>query len=61
MTREEAIEIASQFLLERHKHDDNATIASILLARDEPATLAHYLRQHIEFLTKVSDTIDKKD
>lgn len=57
MTREEAIKIASMFLMVH----DNASIASIMTAKkDKPEMLAHYLRQHIEFLTEVANTIDKK-
>lgn len=60
MTKDEAISIAREFLLERHKNDTVDTLASIMKAStDEPKILAHYLRQHIEFLTKVAKKIER--
>ena len=60
MTKDEAISIAREFLLERHKNDTVDALASIMKAStDEPKILAHYLRQHIEFLTKVAKKIER--
>ena len=59
MTQEEAISIARNFLLERHRTDVDEMASIMKASTDEPKLLAHYLRQHIEFLIKLANTIDK--
>ena len=59
MTREEAISIAREFLLERHKNDVHEVASIMKASTDKPKLLAHYLRQHIEFLTKLANIIEK--
>ena len=59
MDREESISIARSFLLERHKNDVHEVASIMKASTDKPELLAHYLRQHIEFLTKVANAIDK--
>lgn len=59
LTYETALNIAREFLLEKHKNNTQDVASIVLAAEDEPLRIAGWLRQHIDFLLTVADKIEK--
>ena len=59
LTYETALNIAREFLLEKHKNNTQDVASIILATEDEPKKIAWWLRQHIDFLQKVAEKIEE--